>query len=338
MQQFFGHPESPLFGVYHPPRGKRAGDGRAVLICPGIGQEYIRTHWCLRLVANQIARGGAHVLRLDYHGMGDSSGRIEQVDSLRVWQNNIHEAVEQLKQISGAHTVMLLGQRFGGTLAGEVARQRPDVNSVVLWEPVINGLNYLNQLRTMHAEMLDLWVCKMQTQNDELAEEILGSLFSRSLLNEIEDLRLAVGDIPQPQLIVTCRETDSDLNCPEPSLQKTILDDRESSLNDRCELESDLLNEIEELRLSEGDTPQPQLIVNCREADSDLNHPEPSLQKIILDDREPSWNDLRELESAYLRSEISRRIVNLVREMFDRLERFDALKSAFQLGHAEVGQ
>ena len=96
MQQYFGHPESPLFGVYHAPRGKRAKDDCAVLICPPIGQEYIRTHWCLRLIANQVARAGAHVLRLDYHGMGDSSGRIEQIDSVDTWQSNIDEAIEHL--------------------------------------------------------------------------------------------------------------------------------------------------------------------------------------------------------------------------------------------------
>jgi pimeloyl-ACP methyl ester carboxylesterase len=280
MQQFFGHPESPLFGVHHPPRGKQASDDRAVVICPPIGQEYIRTHWCLRLVANQISRGGAHVLRLDYQGMGDSFGRVEQIDSLAVWQNNIEAAIDQVKQISGAQTVMLLGQRFGGTLAAEVAKRRPDVNSVVLWEPVIDGQIYLNQLRTMHAKMLDLWVCKMSTQDDEAAEEILGAKFSRSLLKEIEALELCVGDIPQPQLAI---------------------------------------------KIHDG-------VLNATE------HPQPSLQKIIVDDRPASWNDLRELESAYLRPAISRQIVKLVRQMFDRLEQFDALKLTSQSLGAEVAQ
>lgn len=278
MQQYFGHPESPLFGVYHAPRGKHAGGDRAVLICPPIGQEYIRTHWCLRLVANQVARGGAHVMRLDYHGMGDSSGRVEQIDSLNVWQNNIDQAIDQLKQISGAETVMVLGLRFGGTLAGLTAQRRPDVNSVVLWEPILNGQTYLDQLRAMHARMLDLWVCKMTTQNDQDAEEILGSRYTRNLLNEIESLKLVLGDIPQPQLVVNTEENADDMGV----------------------------------------------------------HPEPSLQKIIVDDRRASWDDLRELESAYLRPEISRQIVKLVRQMFDRLEQLDALKLELQSTESEA--
>jgi pimeloyl-ACP methyl ester carboxylesterase len=280
MQQYFGQSESPLFGVHHAPRGKRADDDRAVLICPPIGQEYIRTHWCLRLIANQVARGGAHVLRVDYQGIGDSSGQVEQIDSVQVWQRNIDDAIEHLKQICGAQTVMLLGQRFGGTLAAEVAKRRPDVNSVVLWEPVIDGKIYLNQLRSMHANMLDLWVCKMSTQNDDAAEEILGAKFSRNLLNEIEALELCLGEIPQPQLAVKVREG----------------------------------------------------VLNLTE------HPEASLQKIIVDEREASWTDLRELESAYLRPEVSRRIVKLVGQMFDRLDQFNALRLDPQSVDAEVTQ
>ena len=207
-------------------------------------------------------------MRLDYHGLGDSSRRVEQIDSIDVWQSNIDEAIEHLKRTCGAETVMLLGQRFGGTLAAEVAKRRPDVNSVVLWEPVIDGRIYLNQLRAVHAEMLDLWVCKMNTPNDDVAEEILGYLFSRALLNEIEALELCVGDIPQPQLVIKVREG----------------------------------------------------VLNATE------HPEPSLQKVIVDDRQASWNDLRELESAYLRPEVSRQIVKLIGHMFERLKEFNALK------------
>ncbi len=266
MQQFFGHPESPLFGVYHAPRGGRASAGRAVLICPPIGQEYVRTHWCLRLLANQIARGGAHVLRLDYHGLGDSAGRVDQVDSLEVWRRNVRAGIEQLKSLADVDTVMLIGQRLGGTLAADVATQSPDVNSVVLWEPVLDGAVYLDALRTMHARMLDLWVCKMQTPDDDSREEILGSMYARSLLAEIEAVRLDVGQIPQPQLVVE----------------------------------------------TEG-------------SQRGLDHVEPSLQKIIYDKREPSWSDLRELESAYLRPAISRQIVKRVNDMFGRLEQFNAL-------------
>lgn len=262
-QQFFGQPDSPLFGVYHRPRGTAARTDKAVLICPPIGQEYNRTHWTLRLMANQIARRGAHVLRMDYRGLGDSSMGCDEIETLETWWKDIGTAIDHLKSQTGADSVMLIGQRMGGTLAAEVAQVRPDVNSVVLWEPVVDGKQYLDGLRKMHSMMLDLWVCKMKTPNDETKEEILGSQFRRSLLNEIENLKLDLGRIIQPQLIV-----------------------------------------------------------DVAQSENEYAHPEPSLQKIIRDERDAAWHDLDELESAFLRPEISREIVKFVDAMFKRLEFF----------------
>lgn len=240
QQQFFGHPESPLFGVYHPPRG---GDeiSRAVVICPPVGQEFIRTHWTLRMMATQLARKGIHAFRFDYHGVGDSAGRAEQVESLEAWERNVGQAIEQLRRLSGVKNVMLVGLRLGGLLAAKVATNRTDVNSVVLWEPVINGRQYLEGLRKMHAQMLDLWVCKMETPDDDSVEELLGSRYQRSLQNEIENEAFDVGQIPQPHLILTSPlETESYAH-PEPSLQKVVTTDRDGAWNDLRELETALL-------------------------------------------------------------------------------------------------
>jgi esterase/lipase len=228
----------------------------------------VRTHWNLRLLAKQIARNGAHVLRFDYHGIGDSSGRVEQVDCLDVWANNVNESIEHLKRESGAETVMLLGQRFGGLLAGQTALERTDVNSVVLWEPVLKGASYLQALRAMHSEMIDLWVCKIKTANDSNQEEILGSVYCRSLIEQIEAVELDLSEIIQPQLVIELTE-----------------EDRKISAED------------------------------------------PSMQKVIYDDRPGSWTDLHSLETAYLRPKTTQQIVKLVKDMFDRLEKFGALSA-----------
>jgi len=111
---FFGNPQSQLFGVHHRPRGIEVKPTRAVLICPPFGQEYIRTHWCLRLMASQLCRQGAHVLRMDYSGMGDSAGRLQDVQSIDQWTEDILTGIARLKELSGAGTVMLVGLRMGG--------------------------------------------------------------------------------------------------------------------------------------------------------------------------------------------------------------------------------
>lgn len=270
--QFFGNPDHPLFGVYHPPRGGRvrsnsAPSQRAVLICPPVGQEYNRTHWTLRLLARHLARKGVHVMRMDYQGTGDSAGFIKEIDGLTTWRENVATGIDQLKFMANVPSVMVVGLRLGGTLAANVATRRADVNSVVLWEPVLDGTTYLNQLRQMHARMLDLWVCRMKTPNDDQHEEILGSLYQRSFLQELEALRLNLGQIIQPQLII-------------------------------------------------------EQVTQSRE----LGAVEPSLQKVILDDRPGTWGELRELETAYLRPLMLQQIVGLMEHMFTRLEHFDALQ------------
>lgn len=240
QQQFFGHPEFPLFGVYHPPRGGNKNT-RAVVICPPVGQEFNRSHWALRMLATQLARKGVHVFRFDYHGVGDSAGNTDQIESLDSWTRNIGQAVEHLKKLSGVRNVMLIGLRLGGLLAAKTAIRSSDVNSIILWEPVVNGGQYLNDLRSMHAQMLDLWVCKMQTPNNENIEEILGSRYQRSLLTEIEQQAFDVGQVLQPQLILQSPTDTESFSHPEPSLQKVVQTDRDGAWNDLRELETALL-------------------------------------------------------------------------------------------------
>ena len=236
--QFFGNPQSQIFGVYHRPRGVAPTPTRAVLICPPIGQEYIRTHWCLRLLANQIARNGTHVLRIDYRGMGDSSGDLQDVDRLDQWTDDILVGVDRLKMLSGAGTVMLVGLRFGAALCARVAEASNEVNSVVFWEPVVDGAEHLKELRGMHRQMLDLWVCKMTTPDDDQCEEILGSRFSRSLVNQINALENDFRTVVQPHLIVGPKSHISDFAHPQPTVQKVMAVDDDYNWLDLRSLET----------------------------------------------------------------------------------------------------
>lgn len=245
-KSFFGNPESPLFGVYHAPRGGKKNDGseRAVVICPPVGQEYLRSHWSLRMLATQLARKGIHVLRFDYHGIGDSAGSVEDVQSLDTWTHSLTQTIDHLKTEASVNSVMLIGQRMGGLLAGLTAMLRPDVNSLVLWESVICGQEYLDELRQMHAQMLDLWVCKMKTPDDDQYEEILGSLYQRDLVQEIEQTKLDVSRIIQPHLIVESPTSNRQFSSHEPSIQKVIAANRDGAWGDLREIENAFLRPI----------------------------------------------------------------------------------------------
>ena len=194
---FFGSSPSPLLGVYHPPRPGTT-PATAALICPPIGHEYLRTHWAIRRVANKIARAGIPVMRFDYRGIGDSSGEIWQVATLGQWVDDVLLAADELQSHSGFRSLTIIGLRFGAALAALAAQRMAGVRQLILWEPVLDGPAYLGNLRRMHQQMLDLWVCPMSTENSEQAEEILGSVYQRGLLREIEQLRLSrdsLGDV-----------------------------------------------------------------------------------------------------------------------------------------------
>ena len=261
----FGHPERQLFGIYHTPRGTAAQPTRSVLICPPFGQEYIRSHWCLRLLAGQLARKGMHVLRFDYWGIGDSFGEPIDVQSLEQWQQDIETAKTWLKNRTGAASCMLVGLGTGAGLAVRQSQFCDDVNSLVLWEPVSDGERWLEKRRKMHREMLDMWVCRMNSPNDETAEEMLGSIYSKALLDDLNQTLIDWDAVDLPHLVV----------------------------------------DLEEQRENYA-TANP-------------------MRKVVFTDDENSWDDLRQLETAWLRPQTVRKIVNHADEVFDRLVRFGAL-------------
>lgn len=203
IPHFFGDSNHPLFGIYHPARA-RGVHLPAVLLCPPIGHEYLRTHWAMRMLASRLVRQGYPVLRFDYLGMGDSAGTLSDVECLQVWIDNVVTAARDLKDESAKDALAIVGLRFGASIASLAVAQGLQVERTVLWEPTWSGETYLADLRTMHATMLDLWVCPMATENNADREEILGSMYPRSLLGDIQqfDLATAIDWMNSPPTVV----------------------------------------------------------------------------------------------------------------------------------------
>jgi uncharacterized protein len=147
---YFGDSREPLYGIYHPPRG-RTVNSLGVVLCYPMGIEYMRSHRAFRQLTNLLTRAGVHVLRFDYFGTGDSAGEPEQ-SSLQRWLADVDHAIEELKATAGLSRVALAGLRFGGTVACLATTRRDDVDRVVLWDPVVRGDAYLQELLE-HAEI-----------------------------------------------------------------------------------------------------------------------------------------------------------------------------------------
>jgi alpha/beta superfamily hydrolase len=140
---FFGTSRQPLFGVYHPPKGSQQRGG--VVLCYPIGQEYMRAHRAFRQLANLLSKAGFHVLRFDYFATGDSGGESEEGNVER-WLDDIGTAIDELRDMSGTKPISLVGLRVGGALAALTGARRSDLDRVILWDPVVEGREYVRAL------------------------------------------------------------------------------------------------------------------------------------------------------------------------------------------------
>ena len=144
----FGPSRAQLLGTYHapPPEVARA---TGVVLCNPFGYEAMCAHRTYRHLAERLAAAGFDVLRFDYHGTGDSSGRSDEPYRIRAWIDSIGAAVDELRSIAGVTVVDLLGVRLGATLATLAAGERGDIRAIVLWAPAISGRAYVRELRAL---------------------------------------------------------------------------------------------------------------------------------------------------------------------------------------------
>jgi len=179
---YFGRSDHSLFGVYHPPKGRTARD-HGIVLCYPLGQEYMRSHRAFRQLANLLSRRGYHVLRFDYFGTGDSMGEGEAVRVAHCLAD-VETAIEELKDNANVDRVSLIGLRVGAAFAMLAGGPRADVDSIVLWDPVVDGERYRKAL--LGDEALD----------DQAVRGSLGFPLSGALARELDALSLrdASGD------------------------------------------------------------------------------------------------------------------------------------------------
>jgi exosortase A-associated hydrolase 2 len=140
---FFSNGAYRLFGILHEPEKPSRGTGY-VLSYP-FAEERL---WAQRVYvdfARKLAHRGNPVLRFDFMGNGDSEGKFEDADVV-TWLSDIGCAVRTLKaKIPGLNDVGLIGLRLGATLAA-LAAVRNSASRLVLWDPVIDGNQYMQEI------------------------------------------------------------------------------------------------------------------------------------------------------------------------------------------------
>jgi len=188
---YFGDPPKLMYGAYHPAR-EFNDRGVAVILCYPVINEYLRAHRAFVRIATQLAAEGFHVLRFDYFGCGDSYGD-DNDGNLSEWTENLETAIEELKHGCDASHICLIGLRMGATLAMLAAEKRNDIDSMVLWEPIVNGDEYLREVKRFHLESAvieGLPKTEKSHSDSESHLDILGFRIPELLLEQFHELDL----------------------------------------------------------------------------------------------------------------------------------------------------
>jgi pimeloyl-ACP methyl ester carboxylesterase len=185
--RYFGPSTRRLFGVFDEPVPGRASELGAVLCYP-YGADYDSAFRSFRLLAARLAKAGILVLRFDYLGTGDSSGDVEDA-SLPEWIDNICTALDELRRSRDLREVALVGLRLGASLAALAAAECQVADRVVLWEPVIEGGEYVRTLRALHRGWLEV---ELRQGREALSadDDVLGYRLTHRLRGELESVSL----------------------------------------------------------------------------------------------------------------------------------------------------
>jgi pimeloyl-ACP methyl ester carboxylesterase len=191
---YFGSPGLPLFGALHEAETYAQRDV-GIVICYPFGGEYVRSHRACRHLAVGLARAGFPVLRFDYRGTGDSSGEASD-STMADWRADIDCAIDTLRDRTGVDSICLAGLRLGATMAYEVAADHRNVDALVLWEPIVRGEAYLEDLRSQHQELLWRYFAIPSHLVDRSENELLGFPLELRLRHELEQLHVL--ELPSP--------------------------------------------------------------------------------------------------------------------------------------------
>lgn len=140
---FFPNGCSSLFGILHEPES--APPVSAYVFCHPFGEEKLWSHRVFVSFARWLAANGHAVLRFDYTGNGDSEGEFSR-SSLATACSDVRAAIGEVRRRTGAARVNLLGLRLGATVASMVSENGADVDRLILWEPIVDGERYMQEL------------------------------------------------------------------------------------------------------------------------------------------------------------------------------------------------
>lgn len=181
-----------LFGLYHAVAGRARA---AVLLCPPLGQNMIRSHRVYRQLADALALQGIAALRFDYFGTGDSAGTGGESDWTRCVADAATAAAE-LRARSGCTRLIGFGARLGGAIALEAA-PAARLAELLLWDPILDGDACVTGMDAMQEELrVDPMRFSTPRTREDAAGQWLGFPVGAELRRQLEGWRAAPAAVP----------------------------------------------------------------------------------------------------------------------------------------------
>jgi exosortase A-associated hydrolase 2 len=114
-----------------------------ILYLPPFAEEMHMSRHIVASQARELAARGYTVMLLDPTGCGDSGGEFVDA-SWQIWLDDAAFAAHTLQGIGGG-PLTLWGLRLGALLACEVSLKLSNIQKLLLWQPILNGEQQIDQ-------------------------------------------------------------------------------------------------------------------------------------------------------------------------------------------------
>ncbi|MBN1864544.1 MAG: alpha/beta fold hydrolase [Victivallales bacterium] len=128
------------------PEGETKRHGTKCLLCHPLLDEKKSSHRFLAELGRKLATHGVPCVMPDLSACGDSGGDATHFDEAR-WIEDLNAFVPGIHDGIEAPSCCTVGIRFGASLAMRLAeREDTNISKLVLIDPVINGMDYLDEI------------------------------------------------------------------------------------------------------------------------------------------------------------------------------------------------
>jgi alpha-beta hydrolase superfamily lysophospholipase len=182
--------------------------GIAVVIVPPFGFEDVCSYGPLRQMAGLLSANGIPTLRYDLPGTGDSSGGPLDSGLVAAWTASVDAAAGELRELSGAARVAVVGVHLGAALALLAAASGAAIQDLILWGPMAAGRHALRELRA-YAKMQRSEIASTAPAPEQPVAglEVAGFLLTPETQQDIEKIDLtALPAMPGRRVLLLSRD------------------------------------------------------------------------------------------------------------------------------------